>query len=55
MSASIELTKDEAIFLVAILQADRQTALQLLAAEQFYKPHLLPKLEKAMRALKRSN
>lgn len=55
MPASIELTKDEAVFLVAILQADRQTALKLLAADHFYEPHLLPKLQQVLRELKRSS
>lgn len=49
---TIELSQKEATFLVALLEADRQTALQLLAAEHFYKPSLLPKLQKARRQVK---
>ena len=48
----IELSRKEATFLVALLEADRQTALQLLAADHFYQPSLLPKLQKLERALK---
>jgi hypothetical protein len=40
--ATIKLSQKEATFLVALLEADRQTALQLLAAEHFYQPSLLP-------------
>ena len=47
--ATIELSQKEAVFLVALLEADKQTALQLLAAEHFYQPSLLPKLKKAKR------
>lgn len=49
---TIELSPKEATFLVALLEADRQTALQLLAAEHFYQPSLLPKLQKARRQAK---
>jgi hypothetical protein len=50
---NISLSLKEATFLVALLETDRQTALQLLAAEHFYKPALLPKLQKLERELKR--
>ena len=49
---NIKLSLKEATFLVALLEADKQTALQLLAAEHFYKPELLPKLHKLERSLK---
>jgi hypothetical protein len=48
------LSLKEVTFLVALLEADRQTALQLLAAEHFYKPELLPKLHKLERELKKA-
>ena len=51
--ASIEISLKEANFLVALLEADKQTALQLLAADHFYQPSLLPKLHKAQRFLKK--
>jgi hypothetical protein len=51
--ATIKLSQKEATFLVALLEADRQTALQLLAAEHFYQPSLLPKLKKTERELKK--
>lgn len=51
--ATIELTFQEVQFLVAILEGDRQTALQLLAAEHFYQPSLLPRLRKAQQILKK--
>jgi choline kinase len=35
--------------LLALLEADKQTALQLLAADHFYEPKLLPKLRNAQR------
>jgi hypothetical protein len=50
--ATIKLSQKEATFLVALLEADRQTALQLLAAEHFYQPSLLPNLKKAKRQAK---
>lgn len=50
---NISLSSKEATFLVALLEADKQTALQLLAAEHFYEPELLPKLRKLERALKK--
>lgn len=51
--ATIELTFQEVQFLVAILEGDRQTALQLLAAEHFYQPSLLPRLRKIQQMLKK--
>jgi len=48
----LELSYQEALFLVALLEGDRQTALQLLHAEHFYKPFLLPKLTKLLQQLK---
>jgi hypothetical protein len=38
--------------LIALLEADRQTALQLLAADHFYEPSLLPRLKKFYQMLK---
>lgn len=51
----LKLSAKELAFILALLEADRQTALQLLAAEHAYKPTLLPKLheaEKIMKAMK---
>lgn len=48
----IELTDKELTFILALLEADRQTALQLLAAEHAYKPTLLPKLRNAEKVVK---
>ncbi len=42
----------EASYLIALLEADRQTALQLLAADHFYEPSLLPRLRKFQQLLK---
>jgi hypothetical protein len=50
--ATIDISQKEAVFLVALLESDKQTALQLLAAEHFYQPSLLPKLKKAKRQAK---
>jgi hypothetical protein len=50
---TIELNYKEVQFLVALLEGDRQTALQLLAAEHFYQPSLLPRLRKAQQILKK--
>jgi choline kinase len=50
---SIELSSKETNFLVALLESDKQTALQLLAADHFYEPSLLPKLRKAQREIKK--
>jgi hypothetical protein len=48
----VELTNKELAFILALLEADRQTALQLLAAEHAYKPTLLPKLRNAEKVVK---
>ena len=48
----IELSGKELAFILALLEADRQTALQLLAAEHAYKPTLLPKLHEAEKVVK---
>lgn len=48
----IELSGKELAFILALLEADRQTALQLLAAEHAYRPTLLPKLHEAEKVLK---
>ena len=48
----VELSSRELAFILALLEADRQTALQLLAAEHAYKPTLLPKLHEAEKVLK---
>jgi hypothetical protein len=50
---TIELNYKEVQFLVALLEGDRQTALQLLAAEHFYQPSLLPRLRKIQQILKK--
>lgn len=47
-----DLSWKEASYLVALLEADRQTALQLLAADHFYEPSLLPRLKKFQQKLK---
>jgi hypothetical protein len=47
-----DLSLKEASYLVALLEADRQTALQLLAADHFYEPSLLPRLKKFQQMLK---
>lgn len=48
----VDLEHKEAVFLLALLEADKQTALRLLAADHFYQPSLLPKLRKAERELR---
>ena len=48
----VELSTKELAFILALLEADRQTALQLLAAEHAYKPTLLPKLREAEKVVK---
>jgi hypothetical protein len=50
---TLELNYKEVQFLVALLEGDRQTALQLLAAEHFYQPSLLPRLRKVQQTLKK--
>lgn len=49
---NVELTRQELTFFLALLESDKQTALQLLAADHFYQPKLLPKLHKAEREAK---
>ena len=49
----VDLETKEITFLLALLDADKQTALQLLAADHFYEPKLLPKLRKAEREARR--
>jgi hypothetical protein len=49
---SVSLSHKELVYLVALLNSDRQTALTLLAADHFFRPSLLPKLEKAERQAK---
>jgi len=53
--ANIELTYQEAKFLVALLKVGNQTALQLLNAEHLYRPHLLPKLQELEHTLKKQH
>jgi choline kinase len=48
----VDLSRQELTFLLALLESDKQTALQLLAADHFYEPKLLPKLRKAERDAK---
>jgi hypothetical protein len=50
---NLQLTYEEAKFLVALLKVNNQTALQLLNAEHLYKPRLLPKLQKLEHMLKK--
>jgi len=52
---TLELSYKEVQFLVALLEGDRQTALQLLAAEHFYQPSLLPRLRKIQQTLKKQH
>jgi len=47
-----DLSMKEASYLIALLEADRQTALQLLAADHFYEPSLLPRLKKFQQLMK---
>jgi len=49
---NFDLSLKEATYLVALLEADNQTALQLLSADHFYEPSLLPRLKKHQQALK---
>jgi hypothetical protein len=46
------LSLKEASYLIALLEANRQTALQLLAADHFYEPSLLPRLKTFQQLLK---
>jgi hypothetical protein len=48
-----ELSEKEASFLLALLESNKQTALQLLGAEHFYQPSLLPRLRKFTQEQKR--
>ena len=50
---TLELSYHEIQFLLAIFEGDRQTALQLLAAEHFYRPSLLPRLQKLQQVMKK--
>ena len=50
--APFELDEKEASYLVALLETDKQTALQLLAADHFYQPSLLPRLKKFLQGIK---
>jgi hypothetical protein len=50
---NLQLTYEEAKFLVALLKVNNQTALQLLNAEHLYKPRLLPKLQQLEHMLKK--
>ena len=50
---TFKLSAQDATYLIALLEADRQTALQLLAADHFYQPSLLPRLKKFQQSLKR--
>lgn len=49
----LQLTYEEAKFLVALLKVNNQTALQLLNAEHLYRPRLLPKLQDLEHLLKK--
>ena len=48
-----ELSSKDAAYLIALLESNKQTALQLLAADHFYQPSLLPRLKKFQQTLKR--
>lgn len=55
---SLNLSIKEAEFLVALLEcgsSNRQTALQLLAADHLYEPSLLPKLRQFAKEMKKAN
>lgn len=53
MTMPFDLSDKEAAFLLALLESNKQTALQLLAAEHFYQPSLLPRLRKFTQELRR--
>jgi hypothetical protein len=53
MTMPFDLSDKEAAFLLALLESNKQTALQLLAAEHFYQPSLLPRLRKCVQEQKR--
>jgi len=46
------LSQKEAVFLLALLEGNKQMALQLLAADHFYQPSLLPRLRKLTQLMK---
>ena len=48
-----ELSSKDAAYLIALLESNKQTALQLLAADHFYQPSLLHRLKKFQQMLKR--
>ncbi len=50
-----DLSDKEAAFLLALLESNKQTALQLLGAEHFYQPSLLPRLRKFTQEQKRQS
>ena len=50
--SNFDLSLKEATYLVALLEADKQTALQLLSADHFYEPSLLPRLKRHQQSLK---
>jgi hypothetical protein len=50
--SNFDLSLKETTYLVALLEADNQTALQLLSADHFYEPSLLPRLKKHQQSLK---
>jgi hypothetical protein len=49
---NFHLSQKEAVFLLALLEGNKQIALQLLAADHFYQPSLLPRLRKLTQAMK---
>lgn len=50
---NFELSLKETSYLIGLFEGDKQTALQLLAAEHFYQPSLLPRLRLLQRQLKK--
>jgi hypothetical protein len=49
---NFRLSQKEAVFLLALLEGNKQMALQLLAADHFYQPSLLPRLRKLTQLMK---
>lgn len=49
---NFDLSPQEAFFFLALLESNRETALQLLAADHVYEPVLLPRLRKYVRQMK---
>jgi hypothetical protein len=49
---NFRLSQKEAVFLLALLEGNKQIALQLLAADHFYQPSLLPRLRKLTQTMK---